>query len=232
MAVVTSTINDLLPGIADRLQDPNFTFWDASMQARPALAEAINDLMLLVGRPTIQYNTLIRIQPNTVWQPMPANLICITNMRTDQFSLHKTSLRTMDYPPGGNWSSDWQSDVSVAGPKRWGPLGLTRFFVHPAPTVEMQVTIAGVAAPITTSWPPSGTESSPFQSEFNVALQLYAAAYLRIKELGDDAYEGQQLYQEYLEMAARWTSISDRRDPILFSRSFGVPTGISSVTNR
>ena len=65
-----------------------------------------------------------------------------------------------------------------------------------------------------------------------MALQLYATAYCRMKELGDDALEGDAIYQQYLEIAQRLSQIEDRRDPLVFSRSFGTPTAPSLVTKR
>ena len=105
----------------------------------------MNDLILLIGRPTITFNTLITLEPNTVWQAMPANMVAITNIRASNYSLWKTPLHTMDYTQA-SWLADWESDVADA-PLRWGPLGTTYFFVHPAPSTPIQVTITASAAP-------------------------------------------------------------------------------------
>lgn len=225
-----STIAQLAVDVGNRLQDPTFTFWRQNYEAYSAIAEAIDDLMLIVGRPTIQFNTIITLTPNTVWQPMPANMIAITNLRGSGYSLWKTTLHAMDYLQA-SWGPDWESDIADV-PARWGSLGLTYFFVHPAPSTAIQVSVSGVTNPITTAWPPTGAETSPFNNEFNVALQLYATAYCRLKELSDDALEGDVLYQQYIELAARMTQIADRRDPLIFSRSFGTPTAPSMVTLR
>lgn len=230
MPVVTSTIAQLATQVGDRLQDPTFIFWLQRYEAYSALSEAIQDLMLLVGRPTIVYNTQITLQPNTVWQPMPANMVAITNIRSNQYSLWKTSVHVMDYLQG-SWGGDWESDVADT-PLRWGPLGWTQFFVHPAPVTPTLVNVSGVANPIVTPWPPTGAESSPFHSEIDIALQIYATAYLRLKELGDNAQIGNDLMQQYLDIAARNTQIEDRRDPLLFSRSLGTPTAPSLVSAR
>lgn len=230
MAVTTSTIAQLATQVGQRLQDDTFIFWLQKYEVYSALAEAYQDMMLLVGRPTLTYNTQITLLPNTVWQPMPANMVAITNIHSDNYSLWKTSVHVMDYLQG-SWAGDWESDVADT-PARWGPLGWTKFFVHPAPTTPILVTVAGVSNPITTAWPPSGSEQSPFASELDVALQLYATAYLRLKDLGDDMQEGQALMQQYLDIAARATQIADRRDPLIFSRSLGSTTAPSLVSLR
>lgn len=230
MPVTTSTIADLATNTADRVQNPDYIFWLEQQETYVALSEAISDLMLLIGRPKLIYNTQITLQPNTVWQSMPSSLICITSMRTDQYSLWKTTLRSLDYLQT-SWGPDWESDISDDGPRRWAPLGWTKFIVHPAPSTPLLVNVAGIQSPIA-SWPPTGAEQSPFHSEFDVALQLYATAYLRLKELGDDALEGNDLFRQYLDQAQRLTTIEDRRDPLVFSRSFGAPTAPSRVSFR
>lgn len=226
-----ATLNQLSIDVGTRLQDPSFIFWNQQFEVYAALAEAINDLMLLVGRPTIQYRTPVSLIPHSVWQPMPPNILAITNIRSSSYSLWKTSLRSMDYLQA-SWGPDWTSDVDPQGPQRWGPLGLTYFFVHPAPTIATTVLVSGVTMPITTAYPFTGNETSPFHDEINVALELYATAYLRVKELGDDAQEGDALYSQYLAMAQRATQIEDRRDPIIFSKAFGSSTAPSMVTLR
>lgn len=128
-------------------------------------------------------------------------------------------------------NSDWEGDVAMV-PQRWAPLGLTYFLVHPAPSTPITVQMTGIANPILTPWPPTGSEISPFHNEFNVALQMYAAAYCKLKTLGDDALEGDVLFQEYLDIAQRLSQISDRRDPLIFSRAFGTPSAPSVTTLR
>jgi hypothetical protein len=228
--MATQTIAQLAVGAANRVQDPNFIFWQQNYEVYSAIAEGISDLLLMIGRPTVQFNTQITLEANTVWQPMPANMLAITNMRGASYSLWKTSLYAMDYLQA-SWGPDWESDTADS-PLRWGPLGLTYFFVHPAPTTPIQVNVAGVAYPITTPWPPTGAESSPFHDEINVAVQMYAAWYLGLKMGADESFEGDALFQNYLDIAQRLSSIEDRRDNLIFSRAFGTPTAPSLVSLR
>lgn len=225
-----STIAELQLNLASRLQDPNGTFWLQQYEQYAALGEAINDLLLLIGRPTQLINIPVVLTPDICWQTMPPNMLAITTIRSATGPVWKTSLHAMDYLQA-SWGSDWEGDVSSV-PKRWGPLGLTYYFVHPAPSTPITVQMTGIANPILTPWPPTGAETSPFHNEFNVALQLYATAYCRTKELGDDALEGDILFQQYLDIAARLSQIEDRRDPLLFSKAFGTPSAPSMVTLR
>lgn len=221
----SQTVATLGTHVAERLQDPTSRFWHLHNEMYAGIEEAINDMMLLVGRPTIQYQTLVTLQPNTVWQRMPANMIALTNMRSNNYSLWKTSLHSMDYVQA-SWGPDWTADRANV-PARWFPLGLTWFGVHPAPLAAIQVVVAGVSNPFTDAWPPTGAEKSPFNDEFNQALELYATAYCRLKEIGDDALEGNQLMNQYTQIAQRLTDIEDNNDALIFNQAFGTSTAAS-----
>lgn len=225
-----ATISELQANLADRLQDPAGTFWLQTYEQFSAIAEGINDLLLLIGRPTQLINIPVTLTPNICWQSIPPNMLAITTIRSSTSMLWKTSLYAMDYLQS-SWGSDWEGDVAMV-PQRWAPLGLTYFLVHPAPSTPIIVQMTGIANPILTPWPPTGSEVSPFHQEFNVALQMYAAAYCKLKTVGDDSLEGDILFQEYLDIAQRLSQIADRRDPLIFSKSFGTPSAPSVVTLR
>lgn len=226
----TSTLAQLAPQVQDRLQDPDGIFWLKRWEVFGGLAEAISELMLIVGRPTQIFNTQIQIQPNTVWQQMPQSCLAIVGIKTNISILQKTTLHSLDYLCS-SWSSSWESDRGPIS-KRWAPLGLNYFVVHPAPLQPVYVNISAIAYPFTDTWPPSGDETSPFTPEFDQALQLYAASYARIKEGGNDALEGQALYRQFLEIGQRMTTIQDRRDSLTWTRSFGAQTAPSQVSHR
>jgi hypothetical protein len=213
------------------VQDPEAVFWDLYLEVYPALVEAINDLMLIIGRPTTIYSQPVQLNPLICWQPMPENMLALTNLRTNSQGLWKTSLHTMDYTQS-SWGSGWTTDTGPV-PLRWGPVGFSYFFVHPAPLQTITLTVTGIGYPVPQAvFPPTGEETVPFHDEFFQALELYAAAYLRLRELGDDAQEGVELYQQYLQLAQRLTKIEDRRDSLVFSQAFGVPNALSKVTLR
>jgi hypothetical protein len=165
----TSTIAQLAPAVGQRLQDDTFVFWNRQFEAFAGLAEAITELLLIIGRPTTIFNQVVIIQPNSVWQAMPSGLLCLTDIRLAGRRLNKTTLHSLDNLCA-SWSSSWESDRAAA-PARWAPIGLASFVVHPAPLQPIQVNVTGIAYPITTSWPPSGSEQSPFHAEVDQALQ-------------------------------------------------------------
>jgi len=226
----TSTITQLAPAVGQRLQDPTFVFWNEQYETFAGLAEAITELLLIVGRPTAIFNQPVTIQPNTVWQAMPSGLLAITDIFLAGTKLKKTSLRALDVLCA-SWTSAWESDRAAA-PARWAPLGLNYFIVHPAPLRPVTVTITGLQYPILTAWPPNGSEASPFHAEVDQALQMFAAHYCRVKEVGQDMEEGLPLYQAFLEIGQRLSAIEDRRDSLVWTRSLGAPTAPSQVAHR
>ena len=226
----TSTIAQLAPAVGQRLQDPTFVFWNEQFEIFGGLAEAITELLLIVGRPTVIFNQPVAIQPNTCFQSMPSGLLAITDIFLAGKRLGKTSLRNLDVLCA-SWTSSWQSD-RAAQPARWAPLGLNYFIVHPAPLQPVTATVTGIAYPLTDSWPPDGTETSPFHKEVDQALQMFSAHYCRVKEGGNDHFEGLPLYQAFLEIAQRLSTIEDRRDSLVWTKSLGAPTAPSQVAHR
>ncbi len=231
MAPATSTIADLAPAVGQRLQDPNYVFWQEKFEIYAGLAEAITELMLIIGRPTVIFNSPFSPTVNTVWQTIPTNLLAITNIvLPGGLPLRKTTLHALDYTQA-SWTSKWESD-RAALPQRWAPLGLNKFVLHPAPLQPLTLNVTGIEYPILTNWPPSGSEPSPFTPEFDQALEMFAASYARVKEVGNDAAEGALLYQAFLEIGQRMSQIQDRRDSLVWTRGFGAATAPSQVSHR
>lgn len=227
---LTSTLAEMAPQVQDRLQDPNGIFWNLQYETYAGLAEGISELLLIIGRPTTIFNQSITLTPNTCFQPMPTGLLCVTNIRTTLSAMGKTTMRNLDYLCS-SWSPSWQSERGPM-PKRWAPLGLSQFIVHPAPSLPIQVNVTGIAYPFTDTWPPNGTEASVFQKEFNQAIEMYAASYCRAKETGQDFQEGLSMYQAFLEIGQRLSQIEDRRDSLVWTRAFGAATAPSKVAHR
>jgi hypothetical protein len=230
MASSTSTLADLAPQVQARLQDPNGVFWSLSYETYAGLSEAVSELLLILGRPTATVASAVTLAANTVWQPMPTGLLAISNITSAGVPLRKTTLHALDYTQA-SWSSAWESD-RAALPARWAALGLNYFVVHPAPVQPITVTVAGIAYPFTDTWPPASTDTTPFHKEFDQALELYAASYGRIKEIGQDFQEGLAQYQAFLEIGQRMSQIEDRRDSLVWTRGLGVPTAPSQVARR
>src|SRR5665213_1593273 len=105
----TSTLASLAPQVSQRLQDDTNIFWSLDFEIFGGLAEAITELLLIVGRPTVIFNQPVTLLSNTVWQPMPTGLLCITDIRTTISRLNKTTLHSLDNLCA-SWSPSWESD--------------------------------------------------------------------------------------------------------------------------
>lgn len=206
------------------------TWWSLSYELYSALAEAENDLMLLVGRPTQIVQVPLTLTANTVWQSIPKGYFQITDITSGYGALYKINLYDLDYLQT-YWGPNWEQDVGPT-PREWAPIGFNLFVIHPAPVVPITVNVTAIQYPLTDVWPYTGSETVVFPDEMFVALEVYAAHYARIKELGAEFQQGVKLYQEYLKYAQRYTALQDRRDPLIFSMGFGASGQTNPMTQR
>lgn len=227
------SINALADNVQDRLEEPHGAgiFWLRQFEIYTAIVEAANELMLLVGRPTMSVQSPLNLDPNRVWQMLPKGLLAITDVYGPQSPLRKITLFALDYEQP-SWGSDWENDTSLSGPSRWVPIGFNMFIAHPACVSAQQVTINAIAYPVAASWPYTGAETVPFAHEFFVLIEQYAAAYCRLKEGTSELQSAMPMLAEFYTGARRMTQIADRRDPLVFSRDFGVMSGVNSIQKR
>jgi hypothetical protein len=232
-ASCNTAISVLAQNVQDRLEEPRGPgiFWSQQFEILTALVEAENELLLLVGRPTLTVQSPLNLNPNTVWQAMPKGLLAITDIYGPQSLLRKISLFSLDFEQA-SWGSDWECDSSTNGPVRWAPIGLSNFVVHPAAASPQQVLINAVQYPVGENWPYSGNETVVFEHHWFEALEMYAAVYCRLKESGPDFQNSLAMLAEFYQIAQRMTQIQDRRDPLIFAKSFGVPAGVNAIPKR
>jgi len=196
-------------------------FWSESFEIFTAIVEAISEATLLVGRPTQIVNVPYQITPNVPWQPMPAGVLCITDIQGPREQIWKWTLRDMDYTQMGN-GSDWENDVTSGQTIfRFWPMGFTQFGIWPSVPHAQTVTITGIASPVVSAWPYSGSQAINLHDEFLQAVEKYAAHYLRIKESGEEFQSSIMLYEGFMADMKRMTGIEDRRDPYIFTRGVG-----------
>ena len=229
----TTPISTLAVQVQNRLEEtvgsPGI-FWSLQNEIYSGIIEACNDLLILVGRPDMLVNQPFTLVPNTVWQIVPKGSLLITDIQGSSSPLWRVSLFSMDYEQSANGPS-WESDVATA-PQRWFPVGFGTFGIWPAVSAPIQVNITTIAYPTIDNWPYSGGELVSFHDEFFEAIEQYASHYCRIKETGAEFKESMALYQAYLTLAQRMTQIEDRRDPLLFSRTFGAIVGLNPIQKR
>jgi len=230
----TVPISVLGSRVLDRLEEdqpPNGpVFWNLSTEIYSGIVEAINDLTILVGRPNVSFNVPFTLAANTVWQSLPSGQFLITDIQGPSGGLRKVSLFSMDYVQA-SWDGSWENDVATE-PRRWFPVGLTKFGIHPAVAVPITVILSCVPYPVTSPWPYDGTQTVPFHDEFFEAIEMYAAHYARLKETGLESEEAVTLFQQYMKMAERLTEIEDKKDSIFFSRSWGGRAGLNPIQKR
>lgn len=227
----TVPISTLSLQTLSRLEESNPPiFWNLTTEIYSGLVEALNDLLILVGRPSFSVAQPLTLTANTVWQPIPKGQLLITDIQGPSSPLWRVSLIDMDYVQA-SWGPDWENDTAAV-PVRWGPVGFTKFFVHPAPTTPIQVLATAIPYPTTDLWPYTGSETVPFHDEFFEAIELYCAHYARIKETGAEFQSSLDLYRQYLQLAERMTNIESRKDPLIFQRSVGGPVGVNPIKKR
>jgi len=235
MSACTTPISTLATNVLARLEE-NYTdgpvFWNLQFEIYTYLAEAENDLLMLIGRPTQTVAVPFTLVPNTPWQSPPSGVFLITGITGQQSQLRKVNLYDMDFNQS-SWGSDWQSDTSASGPVRWGNLGFNWFFVHPAPTTPQSVLLDAIQYPVPVSgYPYTGATTVPFHDETFQWLEMYASHMCRMKESGQDFQESLSLYKGYLEGAKRLTELEDKKDTLIFSPAFGPPAGVNSILRR
>jgi hypothetical protein len=221
---------NVLQRLEEDLPPDGPVFWNLQFEIYTGLVEAMSELMLLVGRPTMTVQSPLNLQSNTPWQPMPRGLLALTDIYGSQSLLRKVTLFSLDFEQA-SWGSDWECDTA-ASPVRWAPIGFNMFVVHPAANAATQVLINAVAYPAAVPWPYTGAEIVPFTHEFHVLLEEYAAVYARVKEGSSELQAALPMLAEFYAGAKRMTQIADRRDSLIFSNSFGVPAGTNQIQRR
>lgn len=231
--MATVPISTLANNIQSRIEEQagsNGAWWSRELEIFSAVAEAMNDLMVLVGRPTQIVSTPFTLVANQCFQTVPKGVLAITDIQGATGNLYKINLYDFDYLQT-YWGSGWTQDVGPRA-KEWAPVGFNMFVVHPACSTPQTVNLTAIQYPITDTWPYAGTETIPFHDEFFVALEEYGAFYCRFKELGLEFQEGLRLFQSYLNNAKRLTEIENLRDPLIFSSGFGGSQSANPTTMR
>jgi hypothetical protein len=231
---VSGTLQQSAYLVEDRVEEPRGApvFWSESFEIYTALIEAISEATLLVGRPTQIVNVPYSVTPNTPWQSMPDGVLAITDIQGPGSEIWKWTLRDQDYTQVGN-GSDWENDVTSGQTfARWWPVGFTGFGIWPSIPQSQTVTVTGIASPVISTWPYSGSQAINLHDEFLQAVEKYAAHYLRIKESGEEFQSSIMLYEGFVADMKRMTAIEDRRDPYIFTRGVGAAADRGQVPDQ
>src|SRR5271166_5079560 len=101
-------ISTLAPNVLNRLEEnvASPVFWKIHTEIYDFLVEALNDMILLLGRPMQAVGLPITLAPNTVWQTLPKGIFLITDLYGPQGTIRKSNLFSYDYVmPGHNTPS-------------------------------------------------------------------------------------------------------------------------------
>lgn len=208
-----ATLSQLGGEVQDRLEEPRGAgiFWDLEGEIYPALAEGMNEAMLVTGDPEIKLATLYTLPANQTWIPLPAGLVCLLRMQAPNgLPVKKESLVNMDRLQPG-----WQNDTGDS-PLNWIPLGLTQFGIYPKLTAPINVVVAGIQIPVNVAPPYSGSETVPFPAEYNEGFIDYANHICRFKEAGAEFESSLPVYQRFLDRMLELSKFAYRRDALRF----------------
>lgn len=224
-----STITDIITGVLTRLEeDPNTpVFWGLD-ELRMMVLESMCEATLLTGFPQVKQSTApVSLAAFTSFFPNPANAFAILRMEVNGSPVRKCSLWDMDLD-----HMNWQQDAPGTVPTEFMPIGLSGFAIHPQLLAPVNAIFTVVQNPVTTAPPYDGTQILPFQSEFNLGFEMYAAHAAKLKEGGPEFDAGMGLYEGYLSVMAELSLLGLRQDSLRFSRSLGTASELDSVEKK
>jgi hypothetical protein len=221
-----ATINTLAAAVLGRIEEANPpVFWNLQGEIYDFIVEAMNEATMITGEPEIRQLLPFTLAANTTLFTVPAPLVALLRIQAPNW-VEKTTLWDLD-----RMSPGWESDVGAV-PDYWFPYGLTQFGIHPQLSQSTQVFLTGIALPIPTGAPYTGTELVPFQSEYSDGFEDYAAHICTLKEGGEEFKQSLKVYGRYLDSMAQLSNFSYRKGSLRFSRVVGAPASVSPVEKK
>lgn len=222
---MAQTLQDLVPEVANRLNDPGMVFY-AQSEIEQAIAEGAHELALISGEPEVQTGVLT-VPANTRLVNMPSGLLVPVRLAgAESLSVEKCSLWDLD-----RQLPEWEADTGDAV-QYWFPYGLGVFGVYPLLNGDAQITMSALAIPLDDGPNFTGSEPIPFQNEYQDALVSYASHIVRLKEGGVEFQASIQEYERFLKIATSLSRFAIRTGSLRFSRTGGMPAAQSPVEVR
>jgi hypothetical protein len=224
-----SLISDIEAGVLTRLEEPaSPVFWDLTNELRMLVVEGMFEACILTGEVQVkQTSTPFSLAANTTFFNVPAGVFSIIRMEVGGQPVRKVSMWDLDLD-----RNNWQQDTKLAAPTEWFPLGLNLFGIRPQLTAPVNATLTVVQYPVTAAPPYTGAEAVPFQSEFNIGLEMYAGHRARLKEGGAEMDSGMFLYEGFLSSMAELSLFALRKDSLRFSKTVGTEARVDSVEKK
>ena len=221
-----SSINTLATAVLGRIEEANPpVFWNLQGEIYDFCVEAMNEATMITGEPEIRQLSSFTLAANTTLFTVPAPLVALLRVQAPNW-VEKTTLWDLDRLTPG-----WESDVGAV-PDYWFPYGLTQFGIHPQLTQSLQVFLTGIALPIPTGAPYTGSELIPFQPEYNDGFEDYAAHICTLKEGGKEFQASLKVYGRFLDAMTQLGNFAYRKGSLRFSRIVGTPASVTPVEER
>ena len=226
-----ATISNLEVGVLDRLEEDRVTpkFWSVQDEIRPYLVEAMMEATLISGEPEIRRSTLFTIAADTTIHSVPSEAVALLRVQ-GHVAIPKTTLWELDEMIDG-WRSD-TADVNNDVLQYWFPIGLTRFGIYPKLNAVSNVTLHYIGLPVTAARPYAGTESVPFQDEYDDAFTDYAAHVSRLKEGGNDFVGSIRALDRFNEKMIELSKFAYRKHALRFTRTMGAASVTTEVEEK
>ena len=231
-----SVLNDLVPLVLDRLEESrtNPIFWNVKKEIMVFLVEAMNEATLLTGEPEIRFvdslttSSQLALPANTNVVSFSGDIPIFGMMRLESAGqVKKTTVWDMDRMLPG-----WENDVGGDVPDFWFPIGLTQFGIHPQLAAPVNVIVSGIAEPVSTPRPYTGTEPVDFAQEYREAFVDYAAFTASLKEGTAEFQQSIRVYDRFISRMTELGKFASRKGSLRFSRTMGVPASTSPVEIR
>jgi hypothetical protein len=221
-----STINTLATAVLGRIEEANPpVFWQLQGEIYDFIVEGMNEAVMITGEPEVRQLVPFTLAANTTLFTVPAPLVALLRVQSPNWVV-KTSLWDLDRITPG-----WESDVGTV-PDSWFPYGLTQFGIHPQLNQAMQVFLTGIALPVPTGAPYTGSEAIPFQPEYNDGFEDYAAHIATLKEGGEEFKQSLKVYGRFLDGMTQLSNFAYRKGALRFSRVVGAPARVTPVEER
>lgn len=252
------TLNDLLTDVLGRLEElpandgspSSPIFWSLVYEILPELVDSMFEAALLTGV-TQAVNVPVTLQPETTYFSLaagqgygfggfgeggyggglgiPGGVIAALRLKAP-YPIRKTTLAALDGTTP-NWQNALPLDLSAKSPiQAWFPLGVSGFGIYPQCSVETEVLMDFIVSPVVAPRPYTPAIVVPFQEEFTSAFPEYAAAMLRMKELGAETEETETIFASYLEQMRQLSLFQNRLDSQVLTQSYGANTGVNRRT--
>ena len=209
-------ISTLEQAVADILEEsyPSPVFWSLQDEIRVALVEAMNEMTLLTGEPEQQ--GAVTLTANQTIQTLPVNMLALLKLWTTTGVVPKTSMEKLD-----NTNPGWEAESGTNTIKSWFAFGLGKIGIYPKLSAPPSVTAAFVPILVTDTYPYDGTQSFDFQNEYQDLAIRYAGDTLRLKEGGQEFFQGANGYAFFIEKIQQLSAFASRKGAIRFTRAMG-----------